>query len=225
MPKGPGRQHDLSPVMCFVGDEIAEDVPDVQRKIAPPIGPGRRDIPTVITAELQEMGDPVPAASQGGQELPGCDPPPINRGWHGLAVGRAEGPDPHAPRVVNVAGDHADRAARCPWQGGDPEVGRQLLHEIEREPTSGLPGGQDGLAQVGWGRHRGPLFHDGTRAERMAHPLRGRSRQPPRDLAFSIRRDGSRRKRAHCQPPALDRPCSPECLFRRGGWCLKADNT
>ncbi len=126
MPKGPGRQHDLSTVMCFVGDEIAEDVPDVQRKIAPPIGPGRRDIPTVITAELQEMGDPVPAASQGGQELPGCDPPPINRGWHGLAVGHAEGPDPHAPRVVNVAGDHADRAARCPWQGGDPEVGRQL---------------------------------------------------------------------------------------------------
>ena len=141
LPEGPGHQHDLSPVMPLVRDEIAKDVPHIQWQVAPHVGSGRRDRPAVLTSELQQAGDAVAAAPQRGQELPRSDPVPIDRAWDRESVWLAEDFDPHTAGIVHVSGDHADRATGRPRHGGSPEAGRQVLEKEEGDAIVGPPAG------------------------------------------------------------------------------------
>src|SRR4029453_14464340 len=61
----------------------------------------------------------------------------------------AEGLDPHAPGVVHVPGDHANRA---PWRPGNrsvPQGSGQVLHEVRGDAAVGAPCGQKGRAWLG----------------------------------------------------------------------------
>ena len=110
MPEGPGHQHDLSPVMPLVRDEIAKDVPHIQWQVAPHVGSGRRDRPAVLTTELQQAGDAVAAAPQRGQELPGSDPVPIDRPSHGGRKNSCE-QDDHCDDDGHLTGSAVNKVA------------------------------------------------------------------------------------------------------------------
>jgi len=58
MAEGAGDEHDLAAVMTLMRDEIAEDVPNIQGKVAPRVGPRGRDASAVLTTELQQARDP-----------------------------------------------------------------------------------------------------------------------------------------------------------------------
>ena len=84
MPEGPGHQHDLSPVMPLVRDEITQHMPHIQWQVAPHVGSSRRDRPSVLTTELEQAADAIAAPPERGQELPSADPVPIY-----MEIGRA----------------------------------------------------------------------------------------------------------------------------------------
>ena len=95
----------------------------------------------MLTTELQQAGDAGAAAPQRGQELPGSDPVPIDRGRDREPVWLTEDFDPHAAGIVNMSGDHADRATGRPRHGSRPEAGGQVLEEEESDAIVGSPCG------------------------------------------------------------------------------------
>src|SRR3989442_13720705 len=55
--------------MAFMGDEIGEDVADVEREVAPHVPFRRRDLPPRGNAQLEQRFDAVAAAFQRSYEL------------------------------------------------------------------------------------------------------------------------------------------------------------
>jgi hypothetical protein len=119
------RKHDdLAAMMTFVCNEVRKDVPNIERKIAPRIGRGRRDRAAVITTQLQEADHSAAAPVQRWYELRSADPTPIDRVRHCDPMRLAEGLDPYASRVMNVPGDHPDCPPRGTWYDGCPQLRR-----------------------------------------------------------------------------------------------------
>jgi hypothetical protein len=142
------QHHDLTSVMGLVCDEICQDVWDVQRQVAPDVALRRRHVAARSDTELEEVFDPPVAPLKSGKQFtPG----------YGAAVHRvgdrdpmflAECPEPHATNVVQMPSDHADRAPRCPGDGGLPEDSGEVLHQVRRDPTIGPPGGQKRRSRI-----------------------------------------------------------------------------
>jgi hypothetical protein len=108
-----GKHDDLTSMMTFVRHEVRQDVPNIEREIAPRIGSAGGDRAAMITAQLQEADHCAAAPLQRWEELPGADPAPIDRFRHLDPMRLAERSNPHASRVMDVAGDHPD----CPSRG------------------------------------------------------------------------------------------------------------
>ena len=146
MPELTRQHHDLASVVALMRDEVCQDMGDVQRQVAPDVGFRRRHVASCLNAEREERLDPPATAVQGGKQLASRNRAAIDRDGDRDPVFPAERLEPHAPGVVEMPRDHADRAPRRPWNGGIPNRGRQMLYEVRGDPAVCPPGGQEGGA-------------------------------------------------------------------------------
>src|SRR6266566_9973821 len=121
--------------MRLMRDEIRQHMADVEGQVAPYIPSRRRDLPPRREAQRKKSFDPVAAAFQRGHELPPGEAAVIDASGCGNAVFPPKRLDPHAPGVVEVGRDHADRALWYSRNGNVPECGRQALDEVDRDPV------------------------------------------------------------------------------------------
>src|SRR6266851_7462956 len=134
--------------MAFMRDEIGKNVADVQRKVAPNIRRGDRNAAAGIAPEPEKAVDAQTAAFERRHQLPSADSPAIDAVGHRNAMLLTDHLDPHAPSVVDMACDHADRATRSPWNARSPERGGQVLDEKDRDAVVGPPRCKDCVSQV-----------------------------------------------------------------------------
>jgi hypothetical protein len=117
------RKHDdLAPMMTFVRNEVRKHMPNIERQIAPRIRSAGWDGTAMITAQRQEADYSAAAPVQRRYELPWADPASIDRLRHGDPMLLAQSSNPHASRVMDVAGDHPD----CPSRGARDDRAPQL---------------------------------------------------------------------------------------------------
>ena len=102
----PRQQNDLPAVMRLVRHEVREDVPDVERQVAPHVAAGRRHVAARRQSECEETFDAVAAAPQCRRQLPARDMTTIDAIGTVYAVLAAKRPDPAAARIVQMGGDH-----------------------------------------------------------------------------------------------------------------------
>ena len=152
-PQLAGKHHNLSPVMAFVRDEITEQVPHVEGKIAPHISRRGGNASPVITTKLQQAQNARAATLQRWNQTLGFHLVPVDAARHSDAVFLAERLDPHTSGIVNVTGKHPDSATRCSRHLGLPEFGGQMLNQKGRDAIIGFPRVKDRISQVGWRTH------------------------------------------------------------------------
>ena len=139
----PRQHHDLSAVVTLVGNEIGKHVRDIEREISPGVRPRGRNLTAVLESESKQAGDPAAAAPQSTDQLEAAHSAPIDRGRDDDAVRRSQCLDPHAASVMNVAGDHADRAPGRTGDRGRPQRYGQILDQENCRSLVRGPGIQD----------------------------------------------------------------------------------
>lgn len=139
--------------MAFVRDEIAENVPDVERQVAPDISPRGGNASPLITAKLEQAQHARAATLEGWNETFRLYLVPIHAPGHRDAVFFAERLDPHTPSIVDMARDRPDGATRRPRHCGFPEFGGQVLDQKDRNAIVGFPCVKDRISQVDRRRH------------------------------------------------------------------------
>src|SRR5204863_1617688 len=127
-----GQHHDLTAVVALVRDEIGENMRHVERQIAPHVRFGRWDAASSSESELEERFDPPAAPAKRDKQLATRRLTAVDVGGNGNPVFRAECLEPHAADVVEMDGDHADRAAGLAGNRGPPDLRRQVLYEVRR---------------------------------------------------------------------------------------------
>src|SRR5580704_17149423 len=152
MPKLASEHDNLSAVMAFVGDEIAQNVGNVEREVARDVRLRIGNRASVVAAEFEQAEDALATQLQCRNEVVRRHFEPVDATWHGDAMFFAEGLDPHTAGVVNMSGNHPDGAARRSGYGGVPEFGRQMLDEKNGDPIVGLPRIESRVSQVWWRR-------------------------------------------------------------------------
>ncbi len=110
-----GEHDDLTTMMTFVCDEICQDMADVEGKIAPGVRSGSGDRAAVVKTELQQTNDAAATAIECCDQLLRLDLVAIDDWRRRDVVLLSERPDPHAARIVKVAGDHPHRST---WRAG-----------------------------------------------------------------------------------------------------------
>ena len=127
-------------------------MPDIEGKVTPHVGLRGGDGSSVFAAELEQAKDAIAAQLECGNEVIRGHFVAVDAARHRDAVLPAEGPDPHATSIVDVAGDHPEGAARRSRHGGFPEFRGQVLDQKYGYPVIGLPGAEDRISEVGIGR-------------------------------------------------------------------------
>lgn len=159
----PRQQNDLPAVMRLVRHEVREDVPDVERQVAPHVAAGRRHVAARRQSEFEETFDAVAAAPQSRRQLPARDMTTIDAIGDRDAVLAAKRPDPAAARIVQMGGDHPYCAPRGTRHGDFPQSIWQLLNQASRHLVAGSPGRQQRRSQIRPRRRsrarRGALIH------------------------------------------------------------------
>ena len=131
---------DLAPVMTFMCDEVRQDVRNVQRQVAPDVCLRRRQIAACSDANLEECLDTPATPIESGQQFTPRNRAAIHGGGDLDLVLLTEGLEPRATDIVQVPGNHADRAPRCPGDGNVPEGRREVLHQVRCDAAVGPPG-------------------------------------------------------------------------------------
>jgi hypothetical protein len=134
-----GEHDNLSAVMGFVGDEIGENVANVEGKVAPHISRCRGNGSTVSAAEFQETQNADAATLQSWNKIFRSYFVAIDTARDCDAVFFAERLDPHTPGIVEVTGKHPDGAT---WGSGDrglPEFRGQMLDQKDSDAIIGFP--------------------------------------------------------------------------------------
>ena len=116
----PGDYDNLAPMMSFMSDEIGQDMPDVKRKVAPGVRRTGGDRAASVTTELQQTADSAATVVQCSNQLLRPNPVSIDGSRHPDAVFLSQRPDPHAPHIVDVAGNHPDGSSGSPRHRGSP---------------------------------------------------------------------------------------------------------
>jgi hypothetical protein len=142
------HHHDLTTVMSLVRHEVGQHVSDVKREIAPDIALRGWDLAFCIKAQLEKSLDPGATQFQRGNELPGRDTSVIDPRGSRNAVLPSERLDPHAPGVVKVGSNRADRALWHPRNCVIPECRGKALDELNRDPVIRPPGGNETRLQI-----------------------------------------------------------------------------
>ena len=155
-------------MMRLMRHEVGQNMPDVQRQIAPNVGLGWRHATAMLTAQSQKSGDAPAAPLESGAQLPSGDSAVIHPCWGDDPMLMAQGLDPRAPRVVDMGSDRPDRAARDSWDGRGPEDRGNVLDEVVCDATVGSPSSQDRVLQIERWKHgdfpcKVALMPNGTR--------------------------------------------------------------
>jgi hypothetical protein len=140
------QHHDLASVMALMCDEICEDMRDVQRQVAPYIALRRRHTASCSDAELEERFDPLATPLESGKQFMTRYLAAVDGGGDRDSVFFPEGLEPHATGVVQMPGDHANRAARCAGKWGVPKRSRQVLDEVRGNSAVRSPRSQNARA-------------------------------------------------------------------------------
>src|SRR5712692_8847916 len=148
-----GEQHNLPAVMAFMRDEIGKKVADVQGEVAPNVRRGDRNTAAAVAPEPEKALDAQTAAFERRHQLPSADSPAIDLVRHRNAVLLTDHLDPHAPSVVDMSCNHADRATRSPWNARSPERGGQVLNEKDCDAVVGPPRCKDCVSEIRRGQH------------------------------------------------------------------------
>ena len=143
-----GKHHNLSAVMAFVRNEVAKNMPNVERKVAPYIGGCGGNAATLIAAKLEKAQYARAATLQRGNKVLRSYFVPIHIAWHRDAVFFAERLDPHASRIVDMTGNHPDGATRRSRHLGVPQFGGQMFDQKDRNAIVGFPRVKDRISQV-----------------------------------------------------------------------------
>jgi hypothetical protein len=122
------RQHaQLPAVMCFVSNEVTEEVYEIGREVLPG---GWWYCATPRRAEPDQINHAAAAARECARQLSRTNYAAIDSFWHRHTVPPTDHFDPHAPRVVNVSSDHPNGATRSAGDVLGPQLWRQILDEI-----------------------------------------------------------------------------------------------
>ena len=132
MARLPRDHQNLTAMVSFVRGEVGQHVSKVERKIAPDISLGRRDLIFVSKAELEKRLHRRATALQCGNELSRSDLMMIDTRWRGDAVLPAERFKPPAPGIVEVSSDGTDGPPGYARNSNVPECRRQGLYELHR---------------------------------------------------------------------------------------------
>lgn len=134
--------------MAFVRNEIREDVPNIKGKIAPGIRRTARDRASVLATQLQEASHPPAALVERLYELSPAYSAAIDGFRHFDSVLLPQRFDPHATRVVDVAGDHSNCPTRRTGHCGPQESRGKMLDEIDGDSIVRSPYGNESIRQV-----------------------------------------------------------------------------
>jgi hypothetical protein len=138
----PRHHSDLATMMSFVRHEVGQQMPDVEREIAPHVALGWRDLPSCGKAELEQRLHSAATALQCGHELARGDTMVVDAGGGGNSMLPPERLDPAAAGVVEVGSYSADRAPRGARNSDIPERRRQVLDKVDRHAVVRPPRGQ-----------------------------------------------------------------------------------
>ena len=105
-----GDHDDLTAMMTLMGHEIREYMADVEGQVAPDVSLRRWDLPPRRQPQREQRFHSLAAPFQRGHELVPADAMVIDASGSADSMFAAECLDPHAPGVVEVRGDCADRA-------------------------------------------------------------------------------------------------------------------
>lgn len=131
------RQHaELSTMMRFVSDKVVEEVNEIGRKVLPGC---RRDRAATRGAESDHVDDAFAAAFQGPRQGGWFNCSGVDSPRHCDAMTSRDHLDPHAPRVVNVRGERANRATRRAGNVHGPQLSWQVLDKIHRDTVVRAP--------------------------------------------------------------------------------------
>ena len=125
--------------MSLMGDEVGQDMADVERQVAPDVPLGRRHMSRGDKAQPEKILNPLAAPFQCSNELPASNATLIDPIRSGNAVLPPERFDPSASHVVKVGGDHSNRAMWLSRDRDVPEPGRQVLDEGDSDPVVRSP--------------------------------------------------------------------------------------
>jgi len=144
----PGKEDELPAVMALVCHEIRQDMPDIQGEVAPHVGRRRGDPTTMGTPQAEEILDGSSTLAKGPDKVSFLDNPPVYRHGDTNTVWLAKSSNPHAPRIVDMAGDHPGSAAGCPRDRQVPDRGRETGKKQMSDASVGLPGREDDLFET-----------------------------------------------------------------------------
>src|SRR5436305_12464258 len=99
-------------MVTFVRNEIGQNVPHVERKVAPRIGGGDGDYTASVKTERKQIEDAAATAAQSWKQRLGSNLVSIDGSRHNDAVLVADRLYPHVPGIVNVPRDHPTGASR-----------------------------------------------------------------------------------------------------------------
>jgi hypothetical protein len=129
-------------------DEVAQDVPDIQRQIAPHIALRRRQDAAGGEAQLQQFLHPTAAALQRSAQLTTSHRITIDPFRRGHAVLASQRSNPAAARIVEVRRNHPDRAPRRAGDLGRPQRRWKTLDQFDGDPIARPPGRQQGSSEI-----------------------------------------------------------------------------
>ena len=135
-------------MVALVRNEVRQDMPDIEGEIAPHIGRRRGDPAPVGTPKPQELLDGGGTVAKGPDKVWLLDRPAIDQRGNTNPVRLAEGSNPHAPRIVDMASDHSWGAAGCTRDGVVPNRGREAGDEESGDARVSLPGREDDLFET-----------------------------------------------------------------------------
>ena len=95
-------------------------MPDVEGKITPDIRRGDGDRATSVKTERQQTDNTAATATKCWNQLLRSNLVSIDGSRHRDAVFLSQRLDPHAPRIVDVAGNHPYGSSGSPRYGGAP---------------------------------------------------------------------------------------------------------
>ena len=101
---------------------MKEVVAHVEGKVAPGIRRGGWDRASSVATERQQTDDAAATASECWNQLLRSNLVSINGSRHRDAVFLSQRLDPHAPRIVDMAGNHLHGSSRSPRHGGAPKL-------------------------------------------------------------------------------------------------------
>src|SRR5260370_31187201 len=108
-------------------------MPDVEGKVTPRVGRGEGDYTASVTTERQQTDHAAATVAKCSNQLLRFNLVSID-GWrHRDAVFLSQRLDPHAPRIVDVAGNHPHSSSWCPLHSVTPYLGGILFTEDARD--------------------------------------------------------------------------------------------